>query len=683
MDRKTERKGLLFNRTLIFSNLISSLQENKEMTYIKYLYAWLLSAFVAVGAFAQTPKIELRLVQEVNTTADTLLVDISIRSRLTTPNILAKLGTSDMLFNLNVKALDTANAVIRRTGRFSADSSGFYENPKLISGVDTFMNLRVIRRINPSDTGFYISQNWMFVARIAIPIKGNNACKQNSNIRWRGYTVSGLKAKGVIQNSSDVSFDKSSVIFTNESPSRPLRPAAPKLNISAVPKPNGILFRWRPTSLTVSSLPNVIKYGIMLNESGIWFDTVSATRNYIFIPLASLDSTSLSVRAIVSCDTSYSNVVGARAIPCPTVLGDVTSSAPSVCVGVPLTVSANHNNPKGLVSFDGGVTFGLKKDSVFALIKADTTINVMLQDSFGCKSSITPILVTIKNSLIPTSSVVAVTSNSCTSQIISLSGQVTGGTPSSPITIRWRTNGLGTIADSTVENTTYTPSTSDVGVITFTLYAINQCKEAFSSTSTTMVFSPDASASYYVKGSNAESFFSPSKVIMTEEVFFEVKNPSSAASYKWILGNPLDTSISVNTSFKYTTPGTYKVKLIALNSDASLPKCPDTTVFDIIVEKSVSVYVPNIFSPYATNANDRTFRVFGYIAKDGFNMTVYNKWGAVVFETTDVEEGKRGWNGAKDNSGGDLQSGTYTYSLKGKFLDGTSFDKTGSVVLVR
>jgi hypothetical protein len=198
-----------------------------------------------------------------------------------------------------------------------------------------------------------------------------------------------------------------------------------------------------------------------------------------------------------------------------------------------------------------------------------------------------------------------------------------------------------------------------------------------------MVFSPSSDAIFYVKGSEGSQFFSPTRVYVSEEVFFEVKTVGVNSNYKWIFGtgNSLDTSASTSTSFKYMTPGTYRAMLVARGN--AEPTCPDTSYTDIVVEKSVNVFVPNIFSPYAANANDRTFRVFGYISPSDFNMTVYNRWGQVVFETSDVEQGKKGWNGAKDNGSTYLPAGTYTYSIRGKFLDGTPFDKAGSVLLVQ
>ncbi|WP_177199861.1 T9SS type B sorting domain-containing protein [Flexibacter flexilis] len=533
-----------------------------------------------------------------------------------------------------------------------------------------------MRNYSSVDTlGSLVSGSYKLVAKIAIPIKPGH-CQDTSNVSWRGY-ASATKAQGVLRRdngtiwlSSNISQLVSSLVF-------PLHYELGEPVISAEAKPNGILYRWSPVE-------NAVGYGFALNGTSNWIDTISATRNYLFIPLAFGDSTSFALRALGGCDTAYSDTLGKKTIPCTTITSNVVASASSICAGIPLTVTANHTYANGLVSFDGGLTFVTKKDSVFSLIKSDTTINVMVKDSFGCSSAIIPITVTLKTSVVPTAEIAAINTNSCTNQSIILNGTATGGTEQNPLTILWTTTGLGVISNANTLNATYTPSPLDAGNIEFKLSASNECKNTEVTTSTTMTFSPDAGVVYYVQSSDGSKYFSPAKSFVTEPVYFEIQNASSAAKYRWSFGtgNVADTSVNANTSFAFTAAGTYQVKVKVSNIDGSVPACPDSTIITIVVEKSNSLYVPNVFSPYATNAADRTLRVFGYIAADGFEMVVYNRWGAEVFKTSDVTEAKKGWNGGKDN-GSELPQGTYTYSIKGKFLDGTSFDKVGTVALIR
>ena len=68
---------------------------------------------------------------------------------------------------------------------------------------------------------------------------------------------------------------------------------------------------------------------------------------------------------------------------------------------------------------------------------------------------------------------------------------------------------------------------------------------------------------------------------------------------------------------------------------------------------------------------------------------MFNRWGEVVYETADyVEASEVGWNGKAHNTGIDLESGVYTYTLVGEFLEeggntNEPFSRAGAVTLIR
>lgn len=55
-------------------------------------------------------------------------------------------------------------------------------------------------------------------------------------------------------------------------------------------------------------------------------------------------------------------------------------------------------------------------------------------------------------------------------------------------------------------------------------------------------------------------------------------------------------------------------------------------------------YVPNAFTPNGDGKND-VFRplIFGNVKQ--YTFTIYNRWGAIVFQTHDIQ---KGWNGELD-----------------------------------
>jgi len=86
--------------------------------------------------------------------------------------------------------------------------------------------------------------------------------------------------------------------------------------------------------------------------------------------------------------------------------------------------------------------------------------------------------------------------------------------------------------------------------------------------------------------------------------------------------------------------------------------------------------IPTAFSPNNDGKND----VFHALSQGvtQFEMSVYNRWGELVFSSNDVHDG---WNGKY--KGTDQPVGVYLYTLKAMLNDGTLIDKKGSVTLIR
>jgi gliding motility-associated-like protein len=99
------------------------------------------------------------------------------------------------------------------------------------------------------------------------------------------------------------------------------------------------------------------------------------------------------------------------------------------------------------------------------------------------------------------------------------------------------------------------------------------------------------------------------------------------------------------------------VTLIAFNQLG----CPDTTRELIIVEDVLIFYVPNVFTPDGDEFNEEFFPVFtaGYDVYD-YHLTIFNRWGEVIFESYDA---LYGWNGHYGD-GGLVEDGTYVWQIK-------------------
>ncbi|MFN0016161.1 MAG: PKD domain-containing protein [Saprospiraceae bacterium] len=114
------------------------------------------------------------------------------------------------------------------------------------------------------------------------------------------------------------------------------------------------------------------------------------------------------------------------------------------------------------------------------------------------------------------------------------------------------------------------------------------------------------------------------------------------------------TTTKQNPSFTFPDTGLMKITLIATHPEG----CKDslTKYLDIVPE--IRWFMPNAFTPNSDGQNDG-FLGKGYLeGVTNFSMTIWNRWGEMVFETTDPTES---WNGRKRNTGAMSPDGVYVY----------------------
>jgi gliding motility-associated-like protein len=110
--------------------------------------------------------------------------------------------------------------------------------------------------------------------------------------------------------------------------------------------------------------------------------------------------------------------------------------------------------------------------------------------------------------------------------------------------------------------------------------------------------------------------------------------------------------------------------VLTLNSNVGCGSSSDTT----LVKVFNGIFIPNAFSPNGDGVND-TWEIAGLGACPSFEVSVYSRWGELVFYTKDKV---KGWNGTF--KGNLLPNGVYPYTVKACF---TKEVMTGFVVLLR
>lgn len=115
----------------------------------------------------------------------------------------------------------------------------------------------------------------------------------------------------------------------------------------------------------------------------------------------------------------------------------------------------------------------------------------------------------------------------------------------------------------------------------------------------------------------------------------------------------------------------YIVKASAV--EGGLPQAVSNT---IIITKNANVFYPTAFTPNGDNLND-LFSVFGQYVVD-FEIKIFNRWGELLYTSTALDQG---WDGTF--RGNPMPEGTYTFVADITDRVGRSFQKSGTVLLLR
>jgi len=104
-----------------------------------------------------------------------------------------------------------------------------------------------------------------------------------------------------------------------------------------------------------------------------------------------------------------------------------------------------------------------------------------------------------------------------------------------------------------------------------------------------------------------------------------------------------------------------------IESEIGTPICFNT---------GINLAFPNAFAPNSTPPNHEFKAVGEFFGK--YNMQIYNRWGELLFETQNINEG---WNGTYN--GQLVQQGSYVYKVSMVDLGGRRFSQSGTVLLIK
>ncbi len=367
-------------------------------------------------------------------------------------------------------------------------------------------------------------------------------------------------------------------------------------------------------------------------------------------------------------------------------IADLSDEATFICADSSLVLHANSSDINYV--YPPKTTFEWRKQGVFGLLNTDPyadavevtsrgVYSVLVTNEFGCESSDA---ISIDSVVAPLIWARPIDTLECTNREIILtidslrparSGELFGDT------ILWEVIvGFGQIDDDREQTTFYKPFITDDSVQIEVTYT-NLCGTGRDTVSARVAEAPVAIID-----------LNDSTINITETATFDGRssftNTGNQLLYNWSFNAPgIENEFFAGPIDKsYNPEGTYPAELVVTDKDT---RCTDTARVNIYVNGTHLLYVPNVFSPNASNPENRTLKMYGFgVSDDDFIFTVYNRWGEKVYEQTSFSQAiSIGWEGTYKNSGEALDMGVYTYIVRARYIDGTPVEKVGTITLLR
>lgn len=151
----------------------------------------------------------------------------------------------------------------------------------------------------------------------------------------------------------------------------------------------------------------------------------------------------------------------------------------------------------------------------------------------------------------------------------------------------------------------------------------------------------------------------------------------SIGAIRWLYEFGTGQSSSLpNPAYTFPDTGVYEVMQIVTHPSG----CLDTLIRAIDVRPEVRYYLPNAFTPNNDGSNDEYVGTGIMEGASNFKLSIWNRWGEQVFETSDPFSG---WNGRKHNTGKEVPSGVYMVLATFNGPRGEPYELKGVATVIR
>ena len=465
---------------------------------------------------------------------------------------------------------------------------------------------------------------------VSAPIGANYEYSINGGATWQSSTVFGGLAAS------------STVTVTVQDLSTACISSGTALNIPAVPA--------SPTVPTIVTAP-----ASCASSGSATITNYVGTQTYTFTPVGPTVGiggtiTGMTAGTSYTVTTSNGSCSSAASISFSVAAQLTTPVVPTVSTTAATCLT---DGTAAITNFDGSVTYTFSPTG--PTIGAGGVINGM---AFGINYTLTA-----SNGVCTSSS----------STFFSISEQLT--TPNDPTIITTAasctTPGLATISNYLGTLTyTFSPSGPTVGVggvisgmVSGTSYSVTADNgSCFSGVSTS--FSIEAElGSPVITVSQDTSFSLGESITLTA---------SGATSYTW------SPATDLNVSSGPTVVATPEMTTLYCVVGSDNNGCTDTAcVLLTLVIDCGNVFIPNVFSPNENNMDDELC-IFGWECLNDVVFRIYNRWGELIFETTDPSIC---WDGKFREEY--VSSGAFAYTFEGTDMNGEIIKREGTITVLK
>jgi gliding motility-associated-like protein len=170
------------------------------------------------------------------------------------------------------------------------------------------------------------------------------------------------------------------------------------------------------------------------------------------------------------------------------------------------------------------------------------------------------------------------------------------------------------------------------------------------------------------------AFVNPNVLKLSQASINFIDQSSNANVWLWNFGDNFSSTLK-DPQHIYADTGLYVIGLKVISPGG----CVDSVLHDIKIIPDLLIYIPNAFTPNGDSLNDGFgFKSSGLTA-NGFDFSVYDRWGERIFHTTNITTL---WKG-DDTKGEPCPQDVYVYSILIKDSYGKEKKYIGSINLIR